>query len=234
MSLLHADSFRFSSAEIEAAMDTSPLDSVYTGHLVGSQAGLPGIACRQLAGGLGGPLRAGNNADDQCGVGAGFARPDGCGGALGTLSSDDLRRRGGGKRFPSRRRGRGDSIAPIDLPPDSPPLRAPSQVVSGSRRSRLARARGEAIRILSNTLLAGAARRSINPLLGTGKGGLRLFGDPIQAIESDLTATALVVGGGTTRVVLLAIDLCSVSTLEASQFGPLSLRRSRSPSPTFF
>ena len=41
-------------------------------------------------------------------------------------------------------------------------------------------------------LLAGAARRTINPPLGTGKGGVRLFGDPIQAIESDLTATTLV------------------------------------------
>ena len=35
----------------------------------------------------------------------------------------------------------------------------------------------------------------VNPPLGTGKAGLRLFGDPIQAIESDLTATALVLAG---------------------------------------
>ena len=41
-------------------------------------------------------------------------------------------------------------------------------------------------------LYAGAARRTINPLLGTRKAGLRLVRlDPIQAIESDLTATAL-------------------------------------------
>ena len=49
---------------------------------------------------------------------------------------------------------------------------------------------------MSSTLYAGAARRVINPRLGTGKPGLRLFGDPIQSIESDLTATALVFGDG--------------------------------------
>jgi len=41
-------------------------------------------------------------------------------------------------------------------------------------------------------LHAGAARRTINPRLGTMKIGGRLFGEPIQAIQSDLTATALV------------------------------------------
>jgi hypothetical protein len=57
------------------------------------------------------------------------------------------------------------------------------------------------------TLLAGAARRTINPPLGTGKGGLRLFGDPIQAIESDLTATCLVLTNGESKLALLATDL---------------------------
>ena len=35
-------------------------------------------------------------------------------------------------------------------------------------------------------LLAGAARRTINPELGTRQTGFRLFGNPVQAIESDL------------------------------------------------
>ena len=61
---------------------------------------------------------------------------------------------------------------------------------------------------MGTTLYAGAARRTINPLLGTGKAGLRLFGSPIQAIESDLTATALVLGDGDTKVALIATDLC--------------------------
>ena len=70
---------------------------------------------------------------------------------------------------------------------------------------------------MGTTLYAGAARRTINPLLGTGKGGLRLFGSPIQAIESDLTATALVLGDGDTRVALIATDLCVLSMEEAGR-----------------
>lgn len=69
---------------------------------------------------------------------------------------------------------------------------------------------------MARTLLAGAARRTINPRLGTGKGGLRLFGDPVQAIESDLTATALVVGDGEMRVAVIAIDLCVISVGEST------------------
>ena len=41
-------------------------------------------------------------------------------------------------------------------------------------------------------LHAGAARRAINPPLGTRQTGFRLFGNPVQAVESDLTATAVV------------------------------------------
>jgi hypothetical protein len=67
-------------------------------------------------------------------------------------------------------------------------------------------------------LHAGAARRTINPLLGTGKGGLRLFGSPIQAIESDLTATALVLADGETKVALIATDLCVLSPEETDRF----------------
>ena len=59
-------------------------------------------------------------------------------------------------------------------------------------------------------LVAGAARRTINPPLGTRQTGFRLFGNPVAAIESDLTATALVLGDGTTRVVVVAIDLSLV------------------------
>ncbi len=68
---------------------------------------------------------------------------------------------------------------------------------------------------MPRTLHAGAARRVINPPIGTGKAGLRLFGDPIQAIETDLTATALVLGDGDTRVALLALDLCVISMAES-------------------
>ena len=64
-------------------------------------------------------------------------------------------------------------------------------------------------------LEAGAARRVINPPLGTGKGGLRLFGDPIQAIESDLTATVLVLADGAATVAVVALDLCTMTRDEA-------------------
>lgn len=67
------------------------------------------------------------------------------------------------------------------------------------------------------TLQAGAARRVINPLLGTGKAGLRLFGAPIQAIESDLTATVLVLASDGARVALIAVDLCIMSMAEARE-----------------
>src|SRR5215203_4158444 len=70
---------------------------------------------------------------------------------------------------------------------------------------------------MGTTLHAGAARRAINPLLGTGKAGLRLFGSPIQAIESDLTATALVLADGDTKVAVVAIDLCMVSIDEGDR-----------------
>ena len=60
------------------------------------------------------------------------------------------------------------------------------------------------------TLFAGAARRTINPPLGTRQTGFRLFGNPVQAIESDLTATALVLAAGATKVVVIAIDLSLV------------------------
>ena len=68
-------------------------------------------------------------------------------------------------------------------------------------------------RAMADSLRAGAARRTINPQLGLNRPGLRLFADPIQAIESDLTATAVVISDGDTKVVIVALDLmvCSVS-----------------------
>jgi hypothetical protein len=70
---------------------------------------------------------------------------------------------------------------------------------------------------VSSTLYAGAARRIVNPLLGTGKAGLRLFGDPIQAIESDLTATVLVLVAGDAKLAVVATDLCVMSMAEAGR-----------------
>ena len=71
---------------------------------------------------------------------------------------------------------------------------------------------------MDDALHAGAARRTINPPLGTGKiGGRGLFGSPIQAIESDLTATVLVLGDGDTKVALIATDLCVLSMEEAGR-----------------
>lgn len=69
---------------------------------------------------------------------------------------------------------------------------------------------------MSNTLYAGAARRLINPPLGITKAGLRLFGDPIQAIESDLSATVLVLSNEDTKVVIIGTDLCVMSPAEAT------------------
>jgi len=60
---------------------------------------------------------------------------------------------------------------------------------------------------VTSDLHAGAARRVINPPLGTRQTGFRLFGNPVQAIESDLTATALVLSNGPTKVVVIGIDL---------------------------
>src|SRR5438046_8030407 len=63
---------------------------------------------------------------------------------------------------------------------------------------------------MSNTLFAGVVRRVINPVTGHDKVGLRLFGDPIQAIETDLTATVLVLANGSSKVAIIACDLCLI------------------------
>jgi hypothetical protein len=70
---------------------------------------------------------------------------------------------------------------------------------------------------MGTTLYAGVARRAINPQLGTGMPGLRLFGAPIQAIESDLTATVLVLSDGDAKVAVIGVDLCITSTAEAGR-----------------
>ena len=62
-----------------------------------------------------------------------------------------------------------------------------------------------------SALRAGVARRLINPPLGIKRPGVRLFADPIQAIESDLTATVLVLAAGDRRAAIVACDLCAIS-----------------------
>src|SRR5437867_5073765 len=71
---------------------------------------------------------------------------------------------------------------------------------------------------ITGNLYAGAARRVINPPLGTRQTGFRLFGNPVQAVESDLTATALVLEGAGSKVVVIAIDL-SVIGIDLSMYG---------------
>jgi len=60
---------------------------------------------------------------------------------------------------------------------------------------------------MSDRLYAGAARRIINAQPGSPKFGLRLFGEPIQGYESDLTATALVLANSQTKLAIIALDL---------------------------
>ena len=54
---------------------------------------------------------------------------------------------------------------------------------------------------------AGVERININPPIGIKRPGIRLFADPIQSIESDLTATALVLHYNDTKIAILACDL---------------------------
>ena len=61
-----------------------------------------------------------------------------------------------------------------------------------------------------SALRAGVVRRVINPPLGIKRPGIRLFADPIQAIESDLTATVLVLAAGGSRAAIVACDLCAI------------------------
>ena len=82
-----------------------------------------------------------------------------------------------------------------------------------------------------SALRAGVARRVINPQPGIKRPGIRLFADPIQAIESDLTATVLVLAAGDRRAAIVACDLCAipvsvVDRLQAAGSPPCSTRRS--------
>ena len=85
---------------------------------------------------------------------------------------------------------------------------------------------------MSSTLYAGVARRVINPEIGTAMGGLRLFGSPIQAIESDLTGTVLVLSNQTTKVAIAALDLAVLSRPRASPCARAWETPSVSPRPT--
>jgi hypothetical protein len=62
-------------------------------------------------------------------------------------------------------------------------------------------------------LFAGIGRNVINPPIGCEKVGLRLFGEAIQAIESDLTVTVLVLANETNRIALIACDLCLIPNI---------------------
>ena len=72
-----------------------------------------------------------------------------------------------------------------------------------------------------STLFAAAERCLINPPPGIRRGGIRIFADPIQAIESDLTATVLVLSDGETRLAIAALDFTLMSMREMNE-----LRRS--------
>ena len=64
---------------------------------------------------------------------------------------------------------------------------------------------------MSAKLFGGAARVIINPPLGINRPGIRIFRDPIQAIESDLTATAVVLSNDQVLIVVIAADLLFMS-----------------------
>lgn len=64
---------------------------------------------------------------------------------------------------------------------------------------------------MANTLYAGAARKIVNPPLGIKRPGIRLFADPLQAIETDLTATAVVLSNQAGKVVIVALDISIIS-----------------------
>ena len=59
-------------------------------------------------------------------------------------------------------------------------------------------------------LLAGVKRVNINPPIGIKRPGIRLFADPIQSIESDLTVTALVLEHNGNKIAIIACDLALI------------------------
>ena len=60
-------------------------------------------------------------------------------------------------------------------------------------------------------LLAGLARKVISPVKGTYLAGYAAPFRGCRSVRDDLTATALVLGDGTTRLALLAVDLLAIS-----------------------
>ena len=61
-----------------------------------------------------------------------------------------------------------------------------------------------------SSLYAGVGRQVINPPIGIEKIGLRLFGEAVQAIESDLTVTVLILANEASRVAFIVCDLCLI------------------------
>jgi neutral ceramidase len=64
-------------------------------------------------------------------------------------------------------------------------------------------------------LVAGAATLTINPKMGVSKGGLRLFGGPIESIESDIFLSALILESSGNKLVMLTCDLGMLTPAEA-------------------
>lgn len=64
-------------------------------------------------------------------------------------------------------------------------------------------------------LRAGAVNLTINPELGMAKGGLRLFGSPIEKVDDDLYLGAIVLQSGGITLCLIACDLGNSRTEEA-------------------
>ena len=64
-------------------------------------------------------------------------------------------------------------------------------------------------------LRAGAVNLTINPELGMAKGGLRLFGSPIEKVDDDLYLGAIVLQSGGATLCLIACDLGNSRTEEA-------------------
>ena len=60
-------------------------------------------------------------------------------------------------------------------------------------------------------IYAGVERVNINPPIDIKRPGIRLFADPIQSIESDLTATALVLHYNDSKIAILACDLAFIA-----------------------
>ena len=63
---------------------------------------------------------------------------------------------------------------------------------------------------MSPELYAGVGRCVINPPIGIEKIGLRLFGEAVQSIESDLTASILILANDSDRIAMIACDLCLI------------------------